>query len=345
MRRKVLLMTSPRLVLGALAFASTAGIALFITTPTVNAQDCGGGVGGLIRRAADAARSGGNCPNGARARPAPSSCPNARPSSCPPRRSPPSSPGIDFPGGGVDLGAANGGGSRAPAPAPRRGPKADLGRSPASSSPAPTNGGSAGATVLAGQAEYRPGENDRLPWVTDGGSVPMPGDASAESRPRLVYLYSSGDTDHDVARVIERGLFRDRAVVQLASAFACYKVDRDGFEGRALIERLGLADRPTVLFLDPAGREVARVTDAISAKQLLTIMTGAGKHHAKRLKLTRKAHKDIARAADHRDRGNLTMAKRLLGGVAKKRDALYPSAQSALDAARQELEAALESGR
>ncbi len=175
--------------------------------------------------------------------------------------------------------------------------------------------------------------------LSDGGEGELAG--GGNGRPKMFYLYSSGDADHCCAKAIERGIFRTASFVKRTrSAFECYKVDRDDAIGRELIERFEINDRPALLFTDHEDGELGRLDDHFAdPKQFSVVLERAIAFAMAKAKASGKVEKDLPRAATHLERGNVTMALRLLRGADKLRERLHKSTAAKLDVALVELSA------
>ena len=160
-------------------------------------------------------------------------------------------------------------------------------------------------------------------------------------RPSLFYLFASSDSDHCCASAIERGFFRTQKFVQLAHAFNCYKLDRNGSRARELMDRFKVSDRPAVLLLDSEGSELGRLDDHIDHPAVFERLLRQALLGAKlRQRDSKRTLRDLDRASAFREQGNFPMALRLLRDARKRQANLFERVRQQLDTAQAQLQEA-----
>lgn len=70
---------------------------------------------------------------------------------------------------------------------------------------------------------------------------------------------------------LDKEVFRDPEVKAAMQAFVAIKADAEG-RGEAAARRFGVQGFPTILFLDPSGREVRRIEGYVNRDEMLRIL-------------------------------------------------------------------------
>ncbi len=70
---------------------------------------------------------------------------------------------------------------------------------------------------------------------------------------------------------LDKEVFRDPEVKAAMQAFVAIKADAEG-RGEAAARRFGVQGFPTILFLDPSGREVRRIEGYINRDEMLRVL-------------------------------------------------------------------------
>ncbi len=111
--------------------------------------------------------------------------------------------------------------------------------------------GGGGGGGAAGQAPYRPGENDRLPWEELGDLNGALNREEGGARPILVLVVSSEFSKDCCAANFERAIFRDKDCVELAKSFLCVRYNAVVGAEANWVERFSVnTKKPAILLLD-----------------------------------------------------------------------------------------------
>jgi thiol:disulfide interchange protein len=102
-----------------------------------------------------------------------------------------------------------------------------------------------------------------LPWESDLGSALAR--ASAENKVVMVDFYT---TWCGWCRKLDETTFADAGVKRALASVVPVRLDAEG-TGRAAAARYGISGYPTIIFLDPNGREVGRIPGYLPADAFL----------------------------------------------------------------------------
>jgi len=116
-------------------------------------------------------------------------------------------------------------------------------------------------------------------WAQDGGKLAWRGkdespknaiaDARAQGRPALLFFTSLGCK---YCKEISQGAFSDQAVIDATSGLTCIFIDCDwGKKNEDLAEQFRVTGYPTIVFCDPAGKDVGRLHGRKTAEILKEI--------------------------------------------------------------------------
>lgn len=193
-------------------------------------------------------------------------------------------------------------------------------------------GGGGGAA----QEPYVPGENDRLAWMKASNLQKILNREEGNTRPLLVFLYSSGHADDTTAVNFERTLFRYDKIVKLAKGFDCVKYQCTG--NSPMYKKFMLnKKKPAILLLDAEGGMIHKQQTSADPKKYLRVLKSSFALNSKRIDLRDKYAAKREEIREQIQAKKFAKALRTIEKTLKKKDFLMGDLQVMLEQDRSEI--------